>query len=203
MHRLYHQDLKLLIATHNDGKKREVKKLLKDLPIEVLTLDDIKQKIDPPDENGATYEENALIKAKTIGDITKMVTISDDSGLEISSLPGMLGVKSARFFPGSGHDRNMKLLTLLHGKNDRNATFVCCIVLYDPKTQEHKAFVGKSDGSISEKELGNDGFDYDFVFIPKGYKQTYAQIGNEKKNTMSHRFKALMLLKEYVHSHTV
>lgn len=195
--------MKLLIATHNEGKKKEVKHLLKDLSIEVLTLDDIDEKIDPPNEDGSTYEENALIKAKTIGDKTQLLTISDDSGLEVSALPGILGIKSARFFPGSGNDRNIKLLEVLQDKKDRSATFVCCIVLYDPKTKQHISFVGNAEGSIALKIQGHEGFDYDFVFIPKGFNETYAQIGSKLKNTMSHRTKALMLLKEYLHSHTV
>lgn len=195
--------MKLLIATHNEGKKKEVKNLLSDLSIEVLTLDDIKENIDPPNEDGSTYEENALIKAKTIGDKTQLLTISDDSGLEVTSLPSMLGVKSARFFPGTGNERNTKLLELLKDKKDRSATFVCCIVLYDSKTKQHISFVGKAEGSIATSILGEDGFDYDFVFIPKGFQKTYAQIGPKVKNTMSHRAKALMLLKEYLHSHTV
>lgn len=187
-----------LIATHNEGKKKELQKLLSELHISLLTLDDIPQHIVLPEETGTTYEENALIKAKAAGDRTGITTIADDSGIEVTALPNVLGVKSARYADGTTDGRIQQLLKDLQDKQDRSARYVCSIVLYDPTTHTHQAFTGIWEGAVSYERKGTHGFDYDFVFVPKGYKNTVGELGEEIKNTYSHRAVALQKLREYL-----
>lgn len=184
----------LLIATHNKGKTKEIRAILIDVGFSVLSLDDIPQNIPEPKETGSTYEENALIKAKTAGDITKKLTMADDSGLEVDALPGELGVYSARY-GANDNDRITKLLTAMSGKTDRTAMFVSCIVLYNPKTQKHQTFMGKVEGTLANEKRGETGFGFDPLFIPHGYTKTFAELGEEEKNTLSHRARALAKLK--------
>ncbi len=191
---------KLVVATHNKGKKKEIAQMLHDLPIEVLMLDDLEQVIPEPSETGVTYEENALIKAKYTGDLAQLVTLADDSGLEVEALPGELGVRTARYAAGTDSDRNIKLLHALEGKANRNAKFVCCMVIYDPVAKTSMNFFGEMSGSIAHETRGNEGFGFDPVFIPQGYQQTFAELGSEEKNTISHRAKALQKVKAYLTS---
>lgn len=185
----------LLVATHNKGKTKEIQAILADIGFTVLSLDNVSQNVPEPKETGTTYEENALIKAKTAGDITKMLTMADDSGLEVDALPGQLGVYSARYGINDA-DRITKLLSAMNGKTNRTAVFVSCVVLYDPKTQTHQTFVGKIEGTLTTEKKGNGGFGYDPLFIPNGYTTTFAQLGAEEKNTLSHRARALQKLKK-------
>jgi len=187
----------LLIATHNAGKKREIGEILRPLGYDVLMFDDLPQPFDEPQETGTTYEENALIKAKAAGDASGLLTIADDSGLEVESLPGELGVYSARYAK-TEKERNQKLLKSTEGKSNRNAKFVSCIVLYDPATQTHNTFVGEVLGMLATEEKGMNGFGYDPLFIPQGYKQTFAELESKEKNALSHRAKALKKLGEFL-----
>jgi XTP/dITP diphosphohydrolase len=188
---------KLLVATHNKGKRREIAAILEPQGWKVLQLDDISQPIPEPEETGKTYEENALIKAKHAGNLSGLLTIADDSGLEVAALPGELGVYSARY-AASDAERVAKLLTALKGNTNRSAKFVSCIVLYDPSTKKQQTFLGEAPGTIAKTSKGNDGFGYDPVFIPHGYKETYAELSGEKKNTISHRARALEKLKQFL-----
>ncbi|OGJ22640.1 MAG: non-canonical purine NTP pyrophosphatase, RdgB/HAM1 family [Candidatus Pacebacteria bacterium RIFCSPHIGHO2_01_FULL_46_10] len=189
--------MKILIATHNQGKKKEIQQILGGA-IEVLILDNITVSVPEPEETGSTYEENALIKARHAGDLSSLLTIADDSGLEVEALPGELGVKTARYGPGSDADRNAKLLRAMTGIAQRKAKFVSCIVLYDPETKTHHTFLGEMNGHIAEESRGVDGFGFDPVFIPDGYEKTNAELGLEVKNTISHRAKALEKLKRFM-----
>ena len=188
----------LVIATHNQGKVKEIAALLKDLPYKVLSLDNVEEKVEAPEETGDTYEENALIKARAIGEALGKLVVADDSGLEVEMLPDELGVKSARYAPGTDADRNQKLLDALRQETNRKAAFVCCIVLYDPETKKHKTFFGDMPGTIAEEVQGEEGFGYDPVFIPEGYDKTNALLGAKVKNKISHRAKALAELKRYL-----
>lgn len=188
---------KLLIATHNAGKKKEIAEILEPLGWEVFTLDDVAQPIPEPEETGKTYEENALIKAKHAGDIAKLLTMADDSGIEVEVLPGELGVYSARYAK-SDDERVQKLLKVMKGQTNRGARFVSCIVLYDPTTQTHHSFFGEVVGKLAEEPRGSQGFGYDPIFIPDGYTETFGELGSEVKNKVSHRAKALLQLTIYL-----
>ena len=187
----------LLVATHNKGKVKEIQTILADIGFSILSLDEIPQNVPEPEETGTSYEENALIKAKAAGDVTKMLTMADDSGLEVEALPGELGVYSARYGPNDA-ERITKLLTAMKEKTNRTAAFVSCIVLYDPKTQTHQAFVGKIEGTLANEKRGETGFGFDPLFIPNGYTKTFADLGPEEKNKLSHRARALEKLKIYL-----
>lgn len=187
---------KLLIATHNAGKKKEIQDILSDLPYTVFMLDDVEGEILLPEETGTTYEENASIKATFAGEVTQLLTMADDSGLEVSALPGELGVRTARYTQGSDADRNTKLLTAMKGVRDRSARFISCIALHDPTTKQTQTFIGEMKGTISEESKGANGFGFDPVFIPEGYTQTFAELGTAVKNEISHRAKSLRLMKQ-------
>ena len=189
--------MKILIATHNVGKKKEIQQILGNA-VEVLNLDDITVSVPEPEETGSTYEENALIKARHAGDLSGLLTIADDSWLEVEALPGELGVKTARYGSGNDADRYTKLLQAMHGIAQRKAKFVSCIVLYDPKDKTSHTFFGEMPGSIAHEARGTNGFGYDPVFIPEGYQQTFAELGTEIKNTISHRAKAVEKLKKFM-----
>ncbi|MBI5151380.1 MAG: RdgB/HAM1 family non-canonical purine NTP pyrophosphatase [Candidatus Pacebacteria bacterium] len=191
---------KLLIATHNAGKKKEISEVLGSIGWEVLTLDDISLSVPEPEETGTTYEENALIKAKHAGDISGLLTIADDSGIEVEALPGELGVYSSRFAK-SDEERVQKLLKTMEGQTKRGAKFVSCIVIYDPVTQMHNSFFGEVVGKLAEEPRGSRGFGYDPIFIPNGYEKTFGELGNEVKNTISHRAKALGKMKKYLQNY--
>ena len=190
--------MKLLFATTNQGKLKEGQALLSESGIDLLSLVDFPQLFDlDVDETGDTFEENAFIKAKTYGDLAKTWTIAEDAGLVVSALPNQLGVKSARFAPTS-QERNEKLIKVLEDKEDRSAQFVSVFCLYDPQTQTACYFRGEIKGQIATKIQGGTGFDYDFVFMPEGFDQTFSQLGKEIKNSISHRHQALEKLQRQV-----
>src|SRR3989337_1391812 len=140
----------LVVATRNEGKLREVREILKDLPVKVSSLKDIGQSINP-EENGKTFEENAAIKARAVGEVTGKLTLADDSGLIVDVLKGRPGVYSARWAPTS-EERNEKVLKELQGVpfKQRTARFVCVIVVYNPITKEVKTAEGGVEGSITD-----------------------------------------------------
>jgi len=193
--------MKLLFGTRNPGKLKEAQALLKGLDLELLSPDDFSQ-LDgfDVDETGATLEENALLKATTFAKKTGVISCSDDSGLEVVALDGRPGVHSKRFISGSDEDRNNGLLQLLELKNDRTAQFRTVLCLFDPKSEFQQLFEGKVTGTIADQPRGSQGFGYDPVFIPDGYEQTFAELGIEEKNKLSHRAKAFAALKEYLSS---
>ncbi len=183
----------LLVATHNKGKTKEIQSILTDIGFSILSLDEVSKDVPEPKETGITYEENALIKARSAGDVTTMLSMADDSGLEVDALPGELGVYSARYGTNDA-DRITKLLTAMKGKTNRTAAFVSCVVLYDPKTQTHQTFMGRIEGTLATEKRGNNGFGFDPLFIPNGHTKTFAELGSEEKNALSHRAKALAKL---------
>jgi len=190
--------LKVLIATKNKGKILEFNSLLKDLDIEVIGLDQCGVNVPSIDEDGQTYEENALKKARTMHQLTGLAVIADDSGLEVDSLQARPGIFSARFAGtlASDKENNQKLLTLLEGSPDRKARFKAAIVLVDNGIE--KVFTGTIRGTIAAHSSGSEGFGYDPVFIPEGYTQTFAEIGIHIKNKISHRARAMEKLKNYL-----
>jgi XTP/dITP diphosphohydrolase len=189
--------LTILLATKNAGKTEEVLEILKGLPVEIKTLNDVP---DAPDvvEDQPTFEGNALKKARTLAERYRSITLADDSGLEVDALDGRPGVYSARFAGEDATDdaNNRKLLSELENvpDNRRQARFRCVMALVRPGGGEH-TFDGTCEGRITRQTRGSSGFGYDPLFIPDGYTETFAEIGAEEKNRISHRAKALEKLK--------
>lgn len=174
----------IMIATSNKGKVREYKSLLEPLGYIVHDLSEL----DPIeiDENGSTFQENALIKAKSIQGKCNMTVIADDSGLEIDALNKEPGIHSARYLEGHDYDyKNKVLLERMEGKTDRSARFVCAIALCD-ETGDH-LFTGVMEGKINDQAAGDNGFGYDPIFLVEQFGKTSAQLTMEQKNSVSHR----------------
>jgi XTP/dITP diphosphohydrolase len=187
---------RLIIATKNKGKVNEIKELLKGYDYEVVSMIEAGLDIDIA-ENGASFEENSLIKARAIHSRSKGMVVADDSGLEIDFLNGLPGIHSARFL-GSVSDkkRYLGVLALLKDipEKYRNARFRCAASLVTD-TGEF-TFCGTLEGLIYDKPVGDNGFGYDPVFYVPEYKQTLAEMGPELKNRISHRAKAFGKLVE-------
>ena len=186
--------MKLVLATRNQGKVREIGEILKDQNgLELLSL---RNYPDAPDvvEDGITYEENAIKKASTLAEHTGHVTIADDSGLEVDALDGAPGVHSARYAGenASDQDRIGKLLDALQHvpEDQRSGRFACAVAIAEPLAQV-QVVRGVCEGQIIRVPRGKSGFGYDPVFVPVGYDKTFAELGDEIKNQISHRAKAL------------
>lgn len=192
--------MELLIATGNQHKIHEISLLLADIPVTIKTLVDFPLLCLPP-ETGDSFHANAAIKAEAASKETGLLTLADDSGLEVDALHGAPGVYSARF-AGNGHDdaaNNDKLLKLLKGvpEAERSARFRCSIALAEPGKQT-VFFDGICEGFIALSLQGNGGFGYDpLLYLPKLGK-TVAQLTETEKNSLSHRAKALQKAKVYL-----
>jgi len=184
--------MKIVFATNNLHKLSEIRQILGD-KVEVLSLKDIGCDVDIP-ETGTTLEANALQKAQYIYDHYNMDVFADDTGLEVEALNGEPGVYSARY-AGEGHDSeaNMsKLLKELGENNNRKARFRTVIALIQ-KGEVHE-FEGIVNGEIIRERRGGEGFGYDPIFQPDGYSQTFAELGTDIKNQISHRARATQKL---------
>lgn len=190
--------MRLILATSNKGKLKEVKEILPEYDIVTMGEMGINEDIE---ENGTTFEENAYIKAKFIADRLNAVTIADDSGLEVDYLDGAPGIYSARFAGegASDKDRNEKLLSLLKDVpfEKRTARYVCAIAIVFPDGEKH-IFKQTCEGYILDEEVGNGGFGYDPLFYFPEFKTTLANVPLDVKNTVSHRSKALEELKKFL-----
>lgn len=187
---------KLVFATNNAHKLEEVKELAGDRFV-ILSLNDIGCHEDI-EEIGTTLEENALIKVRYVKDHYGFDCFGDDTGLEVEALGGAPGVYSARY-AGPGHDSeaNMnKLLSEMQGKDNRKACFRSVIALIYEGNEY--LFEGRIDGRIIEEVRGQGGFGYDPLFVPKGYERTFAELGPEVKNTISHRALAVKALCDFL-----
>lgn len=190
---------KLVFATNNPHKLEEIRAILGS-KLEILSLADIGCDADIP-ETAETLEGNALIKAHYVYDNYKLDCFADDTGLEVDALHGLPGVHTARYAYSDRHDpeANMiKLLEALRENNDRNARFRTVIALIE-KGKEH-LFEGVVEGVIAREKSGTQGFGYDPVFIPEGNSKTFAELGEDIKNTISHRARAVQKLAEYLAS---
>ena len=190
---------KLVFATNNPHKLEEIRAILGS-KLEILSLADIGCDADIP-ETAETLEGNALIKAHYVYDNYKLDCFADDTGLEVDALHGLPGVHTARYAYPDRHDpeANMiKLLETLRENNDRNARFRTVIALIE-KGKEH-LFEGVVEGVIAREKSGTQGFGYDPVFIPEGNSKTFAELGEDIKNTISHRARAVQKLAEYLAS---
>lgn len=190
---------KILVATKNPGKFREIKGFLEDTGIEILGLDAFPG-VQVPEEDGETYLENALKKAKAVAGQTGLMTLADDSGLEVEVLGGKPGVHSARFAGPSASDEenNRKLLHMLKGVplERRKATFRCILVLVAPQGGLLEVAEGVVEGLILPTPRGEMGFGYDPLFLIPELGKTLAELPLEVKNSISHRGRALMVLRE-------
>lgn len=186
----------LVLATRNQNKIKEIKNILGNLDAQILTLDDFPL-ISPIVEDGQTMEENALKKAHTVFQQTRLPVLADDSGLEVFYLAKRPGVHSARYAGENAtyEENNKKLLKELKGvpSRRRNAQFRCVIAFV--AEGEEKIVEGNCEGKIIEEPRGSNGFGYDPIFQPTGYTQTYAEMPLQLKNKISHRAKALEKIK--------
>ena len=190
-------NFEIILATNNQHKLKEVREILSPHKIVVYGLKDLNIKLPPVEENGSTYAENALIKARAVQKLTTMPIISDDSGLEITALNNEPGIHSARYAESlGGHDNAIKeILKRLEDKEDRSAKFVCDIVLLNVD-EKPLIFEGVAEGTIAKEKMGEGGFGYDPIFISKETGECFALM-KENKNTVSHRAKALKKLLTY------
>ncbi len=183
----------LLVATSNKHKLQEINHILKSFEVKGV---DIKV-----NENGKTFEENALKKARALWKKEKELTIADDSGLCVKAMGDKPGVKSARFAtPPTPENLCNKLLKKLSGERKRLAFFVCAVAIIFPNGQE-KVVKGICKGKIALEICGNNGFGYDQVFIPNGYKKTFGELSSKTKNRISHRGIALQIMKKAIKLH--
>ena len=188
--------MKLVLATRNHGKVRELTNMLQseassDRQIEVISLENYPE---APEviEDGKTYAENAVKKASVIAAYTSHLTLADDAGLEVDALDGAPGINSKRWAGEDATDetRIEKLLEALEGATNRRARFIAAIAVVHPNAKP-EVVLGVCEGHIRHDPLGESGFSYDPVFVPDGYHQTFAELGEAIKNRMSHRAKAL------------
>ena len=189
----------LLIATNNKGKLSEIKKLL---PKHIAFYSPKDFNLTEPIEKEKTFEGNAVIKARYCAEKSKLISLSDDSGLEILTLKGDPGVYSARW---AGKNKNFKLaikkvyLEIKKKKklNKKNkARFYCSLAIAFPNGT-HRTFSGTVNGKISQELKGHNGFGYDPIFIPNGYKKTFGEMKADLKDKISHRYKAFNQIKRY------
>ena len=192
---------KLLVGTNNSGKLREIKDLLPK-NIQIHSTSDFK--IKSPIENGKTFEENSLIKARYFSKKSKMICLSDDSGLEIDALEGDPGIYSARW--GGKKGDFIKAMNRVFNELDKvmknwktkkiRARFICALTIYGPN-QKTISSIGKIEGHISPLPKGENGFGYDPIFIPMGKKITFGEMKPSQKYKMDHRFKAFTKIKKF------
>lgn len=184
----------LLVATNNAGKVRELARLLAEMPLRLRLLSEFGD-IPEAAETGATFAENAVLKATYYSSLSGLVTLSDDSGLAVDALGGRPGVYSARYVgPHATYaERMRRLLEELASAGDaeRRARFVCVIAVADPLNGEVRTFEGVCEGRIAQEARGANGFGYDPLFIPEGHTQTFGELPDEIKRDISHRARAL------------
>ena len=194
--------IKILIGTNNDGKLKEIKDLL---PKSTKVYSTKNFKIKSPVENGSSFSENSLIKAKFFSKKTNMICLADDSGLEIDILKGAPGIYSSRW-AGKNNNFNMAIKKVFKKINaiDQNwklkkikCRFVCALTIYWPGGKKIKS-IGKIEGYISKIKKGKNGFGYDPIFIPLKKKITFAQMKPKNKYKMDHRFVAFKKIKKFL-----
>lgn len=192
----------IVIASHNEGKVKEIKSLLKPLGFKIYSAK--KFKINEPLENGKTFSENSLIKSRNAALKSGLVAIADDSGLCIVSLNNEPGIYSARW---AGKTKNFEIAmskiekkmteNKLLNKVDRRAFFCCSLSIYFPN-HDHEVFEGRKYGHIQFPALGKNGFGYDPIFVPKGFRKTFGEMNFNYKEKISHRAIAFKKMKKYL-----
>ena len=192
---------KILIGTNNTGKLKEIRDLLPK-NLEIYSTSDFK--IKSPIENGKTFAENSLIKARYFSKKTKIICLSDDSGLEIDVLGGAPGIYSARWGGKKGDfvKAMNRIFKELNKKNKNwktrkiKARFICALTIYGPNQKTINS-VGKIEGHIASSMKGENGFGYDPIFVPKGKKITFGEMKASQKYKIDHRFKAFKKIKKF------
>ena len=192
---------KLLIATGNPGKFKEIQAILGPLPMEIVSLTAYPD-FSLPEETGNTYLDNALLKAKAAGRNTGLITLAEDSGLEVDALKGAPGIRSARFSGERAYDAlNIETLLCLMEQvpdQDRIARFRCVAVIYDPVREVFDRTEGVCEGKITWTPRGRAGFGYDPVFWVEDFGKTMAEIPPELKNQISHRARAFEKIRSFL-----
>ena len=192
--------MKIIFATQNQGKAKEAKAIFADTPFEIISLCDLGNKIDI-EETGTTFQENAHIKAKTIYNLYQAPVIADDSGLSIEQLDGRPGIYSARYAGEkcTYEDNNLMLLSELRNfPKPHIEKFISYAVYFDGKNKIET--IGELNGQIIDEIRGTNGFGYDPIFVPDGYKQTISELEFNEKNKISHRQKSFSKLKKQLMS---
>jgi XTP/dITP diphosphohydrolase len=198
--------MNIILASRNKKKIRELKKIIEegivsqeDRTVNILTPDDFLQ-CEEVEEDGKTFEANAIKKALYISKCSGLTAIADDSGIEVDALDGAPGVYSARYAGENSDDmaNNRKLLEKMKDIPDekRTARFACCIAL--ARDEEVRTFMGFVEGKIGRENRGENGFGYDPIFYPEGHDRTFAEMTDDEKHSMSHRGRALKKLQEYL-----
>ena len=190
---------RLLIGSGNPGKQREYRELLAGLDLKLVVPTDLVPVPPDPEENGATFAENASHKARAYAAASGLRTVADDSGLEVDALRGAPGLRSRRFFgdDATAAERNEKLLALLDGVEHRGARFVCVTALASPDGHA-LLFDGEVRGEIGLAPRGNQGFGYDPLFVIAGDGRTMAELSAHEKHRISHRGLAVAKLRAYL-----
>lgn len=204
------QNPKILIATGNKGKFAEISSLLNE--VNIGSVGAFEYDLEEPEENGADFEENSLIKAKYYSQKTNLISLADDSGLCIDLLDGEPGIYSARWaIDGKTGEKDFnlafaKIAKELEKKNidiskdEVKAHFICNLTIFDPKTGKHHSFEGRVDGNLTFPPKGENGFGYDPIFVAGLFDKTFAQIENTQKDKISHRSKAFSQFKDFLNS---
>lgn len=197
--------MQILVGTKNAGKVGELRNLLADVPVELHSLDEFENVVEP-EETGETFADNAVLKAVYYSEKTGLSAIADDSGLEVSALNGAPGVYSARYAgkDSSNAEKIAKLLEELENSesDDRSARFVCVIVLTNEKGEIIFQAEGVCDGKIADESRGENGFGYDPIFIPDGFDETFGELSSEVKSKLSHRGKAIAKIIRFLRGFT-
>ncbi|MCA9369860.1 MAG: RdgB/HAM1 family non-canonical purine NTP pyrophosphatase [Pseudomonadales bacterium] len=191
----------MLFATNNHHKLEEARSILAAVGVDVLSLSDLEETkhISDIPETGSTFEGNAQQKLDFVWQqYAKLPVMADDSGLEVTALDNQPGVRSKRWVAGSDNDRVAYLLQKIEGNSDRTAQFVTSLCYRESEEQSVLFFTGVVKGIIAEKPRGKNGFGYDPVFIPHGYNNTFAELSQSSKNTLSHRALAFHALVKHL-----
>ena len=202
--------MKIILASSNEHKVKEINAIVSALPLlgervgvrgQCMPKTNIEFILPPagfdPIEDGKTFEENSLIKARAAWDLSKTWSLADDSGLCIDALGGAPGIHSARYAetPQARIDRVLKEMS---GKENRSARFKCCMTLLNPQGEVAFSYTGVCEGSIAEDQRGINGFGYDPIFVLENSNRTMAELNEEEKNVISHRGKALKAVLNYI-----
>ena len=191
--------MRLLLGTRNPGKVKEITTILEDSGWTFSSLQEF-DRVGPAAEDGVTYAENAIAKARFYAAATGLLALADDSGLEVAALGGAPGVYSARYAGDNASDADRRELLLAElaktNDGDRRARFVAAVAIATPDGEVLNVSEGICEGTITFEPRGNSGFGYDPLFVPYGYNQTFAELPDEVKNLISHRARALMRIRD-------
>ena len=188
--------MQITLGTGNEHKVFEINEIVKEQGYKKIVFKAVEGDFNPI-ENGSTFEENSLIKAREGARLSGMLTLADDSGLCIEALNGAPGLYSARY-AGTQDEKIARILKELDGQENRKAKFVCCMTLVDKDGNTIHTTKGECHGQIIKERKGSNGFGYDPIFMPDGYDITLAEMSEDGKNKISHRGKALTQMLKFI-----